>query len=646
MELKKITHYAFYTAAGFFFSYLLWYYFTGAGGPSLLAVSMVPAAFVVFTLDALRKNQLYPKLGKAANFGIAGIYILLCAAAAVYLTLEFNSIRMVRLYNWDFLDYLIGTVMFLLVMEFSRKKFFPLFILNIALILYVVYGWLVPGLFGHAGLSWSRVLTSMSLEMTTGVFSSLPQLALTLIGSFILVLSVLQAFGCIDSLLKGAKRIGSRSRYILPQSAVLGSMGVAAVSGSGAANAATTGSATIPTMIQAGVSRLRAATIETASSIGGQLMPPIMGISAFIMADFLGTSYFDVVARGFAPALIYFIGVSTTVYLISAKEFGGDTSLPIKAKPLNRYDVINLFAYLLIILGLVYLMGVKFTSPMVAAQNVFLISFIILFLINIWRKIQETSGPYKEKLKKMGTPISDFIEHFSTMTSEITLLLAILAVLTTAFVITGVPTKIGNLLMRFAGVNIAVIAVIAFFFGYVVGLGLPPSSTYIITGIVIAPQMIKAGINPWAAHFYAFFLGVFSELSPPTSVTAAVASKIANTDFNRTMINAIGLCLPLLTLMASIFARPELVIEPGAAQAGAFALVLMGTLGLMFCIHAKYSVNKASNAVIRLVLAGLSLVALFHPNLRVAFTAVGPIAVLIGYGIYKTRQRTGAASKA
>ncbi len=155
------------------------------------------------------------------------------------------------------------------------------------------------------------------------------------------------------------------------------------------------------------------------------------------------------VARGFAPALIYFIGVSATVFLISAKEFGGDTTLPIKVEPLDRYDTINLFAYLLIILGLIYLMGIRFSPPMIAAQNVFLVSFIIFFLINIWRSIRETSDPFKGKLKRTGSPIKDFIENFSSMTSEITLLLAILAILTAAFVIMGVPTKIGNLLMLF-----------------------------------------------------------------------------------------------------------------------------------------------------------------------------------------------------
>ena len=100
---------------------------------------------------------------------------------------------------------------------------------------------------------------------------------------------------------------------------MLGSLGVAAISGSGAANAVTVGSATIPAMIGAGMPRENAAAVETAASLGGQLMPPIMGISAFLMADFLGVSYFEVVARGYAPALIYFASVSVGVYLVSLR---------------------------------------------------------------------------------------------------------------------------------------------------------------------------------------------------------------------------------------------------------------------------------------------------------------------------------------
>src|SRR5688500_8538876 len=202
-------------------------------------------------------------------------------------------------------------------------------------------------MFFHPGLSWERVGTAMSVEMSTGIYSNLPQLALTLIGSFILVLSTLRAFGCVESILRASKQIAVRSPHALPQSAVVGSMAVGTVSGSGAANAITVGSATIPAMIGAGMPRTVAAAIETVSSLGGQLMPPVMGISAFLMAEFLGRSYFDVVARGYAPALVYYAGISVSVYLLSTRYRAGLGGVVVEK--LGGTDWMNLAAFVAVL---------------------------------------------------------------------------------------------------------------------------------------------------------------------------------------------------------------------------------------------------------------------------------------------------------
>ena len=191
-----------------------------------------------------------------------------------YIGYEFEEIGTVRAGFYNTTDIVIGGLMFVLVMEYTRKQHFELFVVNLILILYAVYGWIVPGMFGHPGLEWERILSSMSVEMATGVFSRLPQLALTLIGSFLLVLSVLSAFGCVDSIVNTASRLANKSAHALPQAAVLGSMGVATVSGSGAANAITIGSATIPAMIASGIPRVHAAAIEMLGFPGGPTHAP------------------------------------------------------------------------------------------------------------------------------------------------------------------------------------------------------------------------------------------------------------------------------------------------------------------------------------------------------------------------------------
>ena len=254
-RLRRVVETLYYLVAIGFFLYLVSYYVTGEGGPTVLAVTMVPAAFVLFVLDDLRKGEFYPQLGVWTNHGIAALYIVLALVSGVYMHIEYFAIETVRAGVWTTTDLAMGAIMVVLIMEYARKRYFVIFLLNVLLILYAVYGWVVPGLFGHPGLSWTRVVSAMSVEMTTGVYSRLPQLALTLIGSFLLVLSVLRAFGCINSILIAAGRLASRSAHALPQAAVLGSFGVGMVSGSGAANAATTGSATIPAMIAAGMPR-------------------------------------------------------------------------------------------------------------------------------------------------------------------------------------------------------------------------------------------------------------------------------------------------------------------------------------------------------------------------------------------------------
>jgi len=632
--MNSIIRVLFSLTAIYFFVHLFRYYLTGAGGPTYLAVILVPVAFILFTLDCLRRNEFYPRLGPAANYMIGVVYIALCLVSILYIGIEFEEIGTVRAGVWSTTDMVVGAFMFVLVMEYTRKEHYPLFILNLVLILYGVYGWVVPGMFGHPGLDWPRIVSSMSVEMATGVFSRLPQLALTLIGSFLLVLSVLRAFGCVESIVRTASRLANKSAHALPQAAVLGSMGVATVSGSGAANAITIGSATIPAMIAAGIPRVNAAAIETSASLGGQLMPPVMGISAFLMAEFLGKSYFEVVARGYAPALIYYAGVSVGVYLISVRYQKGIVGIP--AAKTGLLDKINLLIYTAVIAGLIYLMGVSQMSPMLAALRVFITAGIVVAAIFLLTSLR---SPSTRNLRSLAAPFLRFTDYFATMTFDLTLLLASLSIMTGVIVNTGVTTKIGFLLMEAAGFHLIAMIVVAFFFGALLGTGLPPAPTYILTALVIGPAMLKAGINPWVFHFFAFFVAVWGELTPPTSVVAAVTSKIAEADFMGTLFRGIQLCSVLFILMGGVFARPELVLEPGMAQLGAMGLLMAGTVGTQFSLQAQFSERRVRDAVARIVLAGFSLLIVFHPDTRLAVLAILPVGIFIAYWLLQQRKK-------
>lgn len=613
----------YYVAALSFFGWLSIYMWTTEGGPTLLAMTLVPVTFVLFVLNSLRENDLYPRLPMSANYAIAAVYIGCALMVAYYMHTEYYDLGTVRAGDWNSTDLFMGGLMAALVLEYSRKRHMPLFVLNILLILYAVYGYIVPGMFYHGGLSWRRVVTAMSVETTTGVFSNLPQIALTVIGAFLLVLAVLSGFGCIESLLRATKRVAVRSAHALPQSAVVGSMCVGTISGSGAANAITIGSATIPAMVGAGMPRATAAAIESASSLGGQLMPPVMGVAAFLMAEFLGKSYFEVVARGYVPALIYYATVAVSVYLLALRHRTRQVSG--LAQPISWNDWVNLLAFLATIAGLIFMMGAWNMAPSFAAVYVFLAVGGFLLVFHIVTVLPQWS------FRAFVAPLRKFLDAYTEMTADLTMLLATLAIMTGALVITGVPTKLGAILIDMAGINLAAMVVLAFIFGALLGTGLPPAPTYILVAIVIAPPMIKVGVNPWVVHFFAFFLGVWGELTPPTSLVAAVTAKIANASFYVTLGRALQICVSLFTLMAGVFVHPELVIEPGWDQMEAAFLILVATIGITFSLQARFAAKGGIDVPIRLALAAMSLFVLLCPHEWLGMLVSLPVLAIIGY---------------
>jgi TRAP transporter 4TM/12TM fusion protein len=630
----------YYLTAAFFFLYLFVYYWTSEGGPTLLAITLVPVTFILYTLEALRQGEFYPQSPSAVRHAVAAAYIAASIAVAVYMHVEYFEIGTVRAGIWSRTDLAMGALMVVLIMEYTRKRHLPLFVLNILLILYAVYGNLVPGMFYHPGLGWERIASAMSVEMATGIFSNLPQLALTLIGSFVLVLAALRAFGCVESILRAASRIAVRSPHALPQSAVLGSMAVGTVSGSGAANAITVGSATIPAMIGAGMPRVVASAIETASSLGGQLMPPVMGIAAFLMAEFLGRSYFDVVARGYAPALIYYIGVSVSVYLLSTRYRARLGTAVVKT--MKWTDWANIGAFLAVVGGLIAVMGVLHLAPMFAALYVFVAIGLLLVLAHL----VALARMHGLSWRAFAAPLARFVDNFASMTSDLTLLLATLSIMTGALVITGVPTKIGAILMQTAGVSLPAMVLVAFFFGALLGTGLPPAPTYIITALVIAPPFIKIGIDPWVVHFFAFFVAVWGEVTPPTSVSAAVTSKIGEAPFLRTLFRAITICASLFILMAGVFTHPELVLEPGFAQIGAMLIIMIATVGITFALQAQFCDRWEIDVPLRLILAAIALVVLLHPDPWLVSVACVLVGLFAGYWIMRRRHPPVAAPAA
>jgi TRAP-type uncharacterized transport system fused permease subunit len=206
------------------------------------------------------------------------------------------------------------------------------------------------------------------------------------------------------------------------------------------------------------------------------------------------------------------------------------------------------------------------------------------------------------------------IETHAEMTSYLTLLLATLGIMIGLFTVTGFIVRMGGTLLDLGAWNIAAMIFMAWIFGWLLGAGLPPTATYIIGAVIIVPPMTKLGIDPWVAHFFVFFLSVWGELSPPTSLTAAVSARIANTSFMRTMYEALKICAPITLMTFALFTRSELVTSTGWSQILAVLLVTIGTCGVAFAMFGRLAENRGADVLLRVFLAVGSFVVLFFPD--------------------------------
>src|SRR5574341_642989 len=421
-----------------FVIWLVWYFYTGLGGPLKLAARLIPFARVLQILFMYEQGYLYKRLPPAVNHALVALYVDV----------------------------------------FPRSLDF----------------------FWHPGTTFERVVTSSTVEFSTGIYGIYGQLALTLIAAFLLLAGAANGFNAQHAMIN-VVRLFTRSRRLMPQTAVAGSSAIGMISGSGSANAAVVGTITIPLMIRYGVPPAFAAAVETSASMGGLIMPPMMGAAAFLMAEFLGVPYWDIVLRGFGFAFVYYFSVGVAIYLLG-------------------------------IAGMGELRAALFTAGLMLG---------VLIAVFLWFKVLRKDA-FLERETLAGS-IRRAIETHAEMTSYLTLLLATLGIMIGLFTVTGFINRMGAMLLDVGAWHILALIFMSFVFGWLVGMGLPPTATYIIGAVVIVGPLRELGFNPWVAHFFVFLISVWGELSPPTSLTAAISARIAESSFMKTMWEALRICL-------------------------------------------------------------------------------------------------------
>ena len=616
------------------FVWVIWYCYTGSGGGQELVSRLLPIALMLQILFMYQKEFLYKRLPAVANHILVAIYVGICVYAFVYFLFEYEDIAIYRQGSYTKQDFIVGLLMFLLVMELSRLAHATLFWVNFVLVLYTMFGYLSPlDFFWHPGTSFYRVVTSSTVEMSNGIYGIYGQIALTLIAAFLLLAAVANGFGAQSAMIHVMQRLAGKNRQMVPQAAVLGSLSIGMVSGSGSANAVVVGSITIPLMKRYGVPGYFAAATETAASMGGLLMPPMMGVGAFLMSEFLGVPYWDVVTRGFGLAFTYYVSLSFAVYLICIRLLPRD---PIVAPTVSPYQQIKTSIFFLGVVFLMLMMGWVGVGELLAALYTTAFMFVLLLLNFLYFKYALKDPAAAQETFLGNVRLS--IETHADMTSYLTLLLATLGIMIGLFTVTGFINRMGGMLLDLGSWNIMAMIGMSFIFGWLVGMGLPPTATYIIGAVIIVGPMTKLGINPWVAHFFVFLLSVWGELSPPTSLTAAISARIAEANFMHTMWEALRICLPITLMTFAIFSRSEMVVTPGWTQIGGVVVVTIGTCGTALAMFGRLIEGKVGDILLRAVLMAAAFGALFYPDDTVSAIIAAVVLVATVFGVIRHRR--------
>ncbi|MDO5046555.1 TRAP transporter permease [Campylobacter sp.] len=486
-------------------------------------------AFAIGLVFLLYPVKFHKKAQTSVPFYDIALFVI-GVLAALYPFIEFYSLAQ-RPGDYTKIDIIVSCAAVLVLFEAGRRVIGPaLGIIASLFLIYDYFGQYMPDIIAHQGASLNKLAGHMYLT-TEGVFGVPLGVSVSFIYLFVLFGSLLERAGAGQYFINLAFALLGRFRGGPAKASVIASGLTGMVSGSSTANVVTVGTFTIPLMKKAGLSSTKAGAIEVAAGVNGQLMPPIMGAAAFIIAEFLGMSYTNVMIAAVIPAFVCYMSLFFIVHLESCK-------LGLKGmdhdKNLSRIKIfVSGLHYLIPILVLLYTLLIAKESPISAAFN----AICVLFLIMV----------FQEPVKKlaMGERVSkyDFMIGFADIfwamvtaarnMTTIAIATGLAGIIVGSISLTGVGQVLSEVVETLAGNNIVLILFLTAIMSLILGMGLPTTANYIVVSSLVAPVILflayKNGflIPAIAVHLFVFYFGILADDTPPVGIAAYAAAGIA-----------------------------------------------------------------------------------------------------------------------
>ncbi|SFC25868.1 TRAP transporter permease [Tropicimonas isoalkanivorans] len=478
-------------------------------------------------------------------------------------------------------------------------------------IAYGYFGFLAPGWMSFPGFTLSTQAEMITMQ-TSGIFGVTASAAVNFVFFFVLFGAVFSATGggplFIDLAMRATSRLaGGAAKMSLVGSALFG-----VVSGSAIANTTSTGVLTIPIMHRSGYSKEQAAATEAIASTGGQLMPPVMGIAAFVMADLLGIPYLTIAAAGLIPALAFYFALIVIVDLRARKSGVGNIS----AEALDIPPILPRLHLLLAPIAMIATLVMGYSAPFAALTGTIL-SLVVPFLRkSTWYPLREIYYMVIDTAKQMG--------YISAPLAAVGIVMVIATQSNLALKFVSMLTDIG-------GSNLYLSLVLVIFGCIIMGMGLPTVAAYIIGSLVFVPALTGMGVDLLAANLFVLYYCVLSMVTPPVALCTFAAAGIAGSNVNKTGILAFKYALVIFLVPFAFVNDPHLLWQGAAWQIGIAAVgLVLATFN--WAVFLEAWLKHRLNIVERLAFLVVSLSLVVAPTLSLTWVAgIAGSAVLFAW---------------
>ena len=553
------------------------------------------------------------------------LLVAVVLVASIYVLLDYDNFAL-RIGFPTSTDVMLGVLYVLVTLEVTRRYLgWPMLFIVAFFVLQALFGNYFPGSLRAPSVRWTTLVEILFMQ-DQGVFGEVTGVAATYLMLFMIFSALLAKTGAIQffndlSLALLGRRPGGPAHVAVMSSALLGT-----ASGSVVGNVVGTGTFTIALMKRAGYHPTFAAAVEAVASSGGQLMPPIMGSAAFLMAAFLNISYWEVVKASLIPALLYFLAIFLQVELRSRRQqlSGADVD------GLSIVAVLKDGGYLLLaIAGLIvpFFFGAS-------AQRAGFIGVLTLFVLSFIKPATRISA-------------RDFLAAlYEAFTSNVTVGAAVgtASIIVGTVWVSGVGSLLADMVVQLSGGVLIVALVFTGIVGLILGMGLPTPAVYLTIGLLLVPSLVKMGAPTLASHLFGFYFGILANVTPPVALAAYAAASIARSDMNKTGWTAFRLAIAGFLVPFAFVYNPALLLNAPPLEVGwAFVTACVGVFMLAAATEGWLAVEVPASLRI---LCAIAAPLLIWRHWATEAAGLALVAVVIVYGLLTRRAALGRRAAA